>query len=197
MTNETTWSIDQSHSEIAFMVRHLMIAHIKGSFKSFEANIVTTEKDFTTAVIDLSIDASSISTGDAKRDEHLKGEEFFDVKNHKQLNFSSNTIGKADANGNHELWGDLTIKGVTKHVKLSAQFGGMAKDPWGNEKVGFTVSGIIKRSDWGLTWNAAIETGGFMVSEEVTIACEVELTNQGSKAITLEGAEKAAPKTVA
>jgi polyisoprenoid-binding protein YceI len=74
MTNETTWSIDQSHSEIAFMVRHLMIAHIKGSFKSFEANIVTTEKDFTTAVIDLSIDASSISTGDAKRDEHLKGE---------------------------------------------------------------------------------------------------------------------------
>lgn len=179
VTTQTKWSIDQAHCEIAFKVRHLMIAHVKGTFKTFDASIYTTSNDFTTADIDLWIDPSSVSTGDAKRDEHLKSPEFFDVINHKQITFISSTIGKPDKEGNHELWGELTILGVTKNIMLNVQFGGIAHDPWGNEKSGFTVSGKIKRSDWGLVWNATLETGGVMVSDEVNIMCEIELINKG------------------
>ena len=193
MSSETKWSIDLSHSEVSFMIRHLMITHVKGTFKIFDADITTTDKDFTTAVIDFSIEASSISTGNLKRDEHLIGGEFFDVQKHRQIQFRSSTISPADTNGNHELWGELTIKGITKAVKLSAQFGGIAKDPWGNEKAGFTVSGIIKRSDWGLSWNTALETGGFMLSDDVTIACEMELINSSLKA---SGSEPVAKPTL-
>lgn len=186
LTTQTKWSLDQAHSEIAFKIRHLMITNIRGSFKTFDANIYTTDKDFTTAEIDLWIDASSINTGDAKRDEHLKGVDFFDTQNHKQITFTSSTIGKEDKDGNHELWGELTIKGITKNVKLIVQFGGIVTDPWGNEKAGFTLTGKINRSDWELTWNATMETGGVMVSDEINISCEVELTNTGKKELTLE-----------
>lgn len=186
MSNHTKWAIDQSHSEIAFKVKHLMIAHVKGTFKTFDASIYTLEKDFNTAEIDLWIDAASITTGDAKRDEHLKSKDFFDVGNHKQITFTSSTIGKRNAIGNHELWGELTIKGITKNIKLNVEFGGMLKDPWGNEKAGFTLAGTINRSDWGLVWNTAMEAGGIMVSEEVSISCEVELTNVGHKDLTME-----------
>ena len=179
MTNETKWSIDQAHSEIAFKVRHLMIAHVKGSFKTFDASIYTTDKDFTTAEIDLWIDAASINTGDAKRDEHLKSVDFFDVVNHKQITFCSSTMGKKGEDNNQELWGELTIKGITRNVKLTVLFGGIIKDPWGNEKAGFTLSGVINRSEWELSWNTVIETGGYMVSDEVSISCEVELINAG------------------
>ncbi len=186
MSKETKWSIDPSHSEISFKVRHLMIAHVKGSFKSFDASIYTEGTDFTTADIDLWIDAASINTGDSTRDEHLKGPDFFDVANHKQLNFTSSTIGKPDKDGNHELWGELTIKGITKNVKLMVQFGGLVKDPWANEKAGFTLTGTINRTDWGLIWNSTLEAGGIMVSEEVTITCEVELINAGKKDLVMQ-----------
>ena len=185
MKNETKWSIDQSHSEIAFKVRHLMIAHVKGTFKTFDASIYTIAKDFATAEIDLWIDAASIITNDEKRDAHLKSVDFFDVRKHKQITFTSSTMGKADAEGNSELWGELTMIGITKNVKLNVQFGGIIKDPWGNEKVGFTVTGKINRSEWGLVWNATLETGGLMVSDEVSISCEVELRNSGQKDLTM------------
>ena len=186
MENQTKWSIDQAHSEMAFKVQHLMIAYVKGTFKTFDASIYTTDKDFTTAEIDLWIDASSISTGDAKRDEHLRSADFFDVQNHKQITFTSNTIEKSDIDSNHELWGDLTMKGVTKNVKLNVQFGGIVMDPWANEKAGFTVTGIINRSYWGLIWNTNIEAGGLMVSDEVMISCDVELTNVSQKELIME-----------
>ena len=179
VTTQTKWSIDQAHSEIGFRVKHLMIAYVKGTFKTFDASIYTTSKDFTTTEIDLWIDPSSIDTRDTKRDEHLKSADFFDVNNHKQITFNSSTIGKPDTMGNQELWGELTMVGVTKNVKLNVQFGGIIKDPWGNEKAGFTISGIIKRSDWNLVWNATIETGGLLVSDEVKISCEIELINKG------------------
>ena len=190
MKKETRWSIDQSHTEIAFKVRHMMISHVNGTFKTFDASIYTTEKDFTTAEIDIWIDPNSLSTGDDKRDAHLKGPEFLDVAHHKQITFTSDTIGKADANGSHELWGELTIKGVARNIKLDVVFGGLAKDYMGNEKAGFTVTGKINRTDWGLTWNAAIEAGSVMIGEDVTITCDVELTNLGKKDATmvLEGA---------
>jgi polyisoprenoid-binding protein YceI len=179
VSTQTKWSVDQAHSEIGFKVRHLMISNVKGTFKTFDASIYTTLKDFTTAEVDLWIDPSSIDTGDTKRDEHLKSADFFDVIKHKQITFISSTIGKPDAKGNQELWGELTMIGVTKNVRLDVQFGGIIKDPWGNEKAGFTISGKIKRSDWGLVWNTTMETGGLMVSDEVAISCEVELTNKG------------------
>jgi polyisoprenoid-binding protein YceI len=183
---QTKWSLDQAHSEIAFKVKHLMIAHVKGAFKTFDASIYTTEKDFTTAEIDLWIDAASVNTGDAKRDEHLKSSDFLDVENHKQITFTSSTIGKPDQDGNQELWGELTMVGITKNIKLNVQFGGILNDPWGNEKAGFTVTGKINRNDWGLIWNTTLETGGFLVSDEVTISCEVELTNVGKKDLKMQ-----------
>jgi polyisoprenoid-binding protein YceI len=186
MTNEIKWSIDQAHSEISFKIKHLMIANVKGSFKTFDASIYTTAKNFATAEIDLWIDASSITTGDAKRDEHLKNTDFFDVEKHKEITFSSSTIGEPDAQGNHELWGELTMKGITKNIKLNVEFGGMINDPWGKEKAGFTVTGKINRNDWGLSWNSAIETGGLVVSEEVTISCEIELINAGQRKLAIE-----------
>jgi len=186
VTTKTKWSIDQAHSEIDFKLRHLMISNVKGSFKTFDANIYTTLKDFSTAEIDLWIDASSISTGDVNRDEHLKSADFFDVQKHKQITFTSLTIGNPDASGNHELWGELTMVGITKNLKLNAQFGGIINDPWKNEKAGFTITGIIKRSDWGLVWNKALETGGLMVSDEVAISCEIELIRSDPKKLKME-----------
>jgi polyisoprenoid-binding protein YceI len=186
MTNQTKWSIDQTHSAIDFKVKHLMISNVKGAFKLFDASIYTTLKDFTTAEIDLWIDVASVTTGDAKRDEHLRGADFFDVQKHKQITFTSSTIGKSDKDGNRELWGELTMKGITKNIKLNVQFGGIVNDPWGNEKAGFTITGYINRSDWGLSWNNAMETGGFMLSDEVAISCEVELTNSGQKDLKME-----------
>lgn len=186
MKNKIKWSIDKAHTEIAFKVKHLMIANVKGSFKIFEASIYTTEKDFTSAEIDLWIDSSSIATGDEKRDEHLKGTDFFDVKNHKQITFTSRSIGKKGADGIHELWGELTIKGITRNIKLDVEFGGIAKDPNGIEKVGFTLSGKIKRGDWELYWNSTLEAGGLLVSDEIIISCEIELINSGNKDLTIE-----------
>lgn len=155
-----------------------MIAHVKGTFSSFDASIYTVENDFLTADIDLWIDAASISSGDSQRDEHLRSADFLDIVNHKQITFRANTIGKVLPEDNHELWGDLTMKGITKKIKLNAQFGGLAKDTYGNDKAGFTVTGIINRSDWGLVWNSTMDTGGMMVSDEIHINCELELISR-------------------
>jgi polyisoprenoid-binding protein YceI len=183
---KTKWSIDQDHSEIGFKVKHLMISNVKGGFKKFDASIYTSGKDFTTAEIDLWIDASSITTNNEKRDEHLVSPDFFDVKKHRQITFTSSTIGEPDHEGNHELWGELTMIGVTKIIKLNLQFGGIVHDPWGNEKAGFTVTGKISRNDWGLVWNTTMETAGLMVSEDVAILCEIELINIGQVDLTME-----------
>lgn len=180
------WTLDLAHSHIEFKVRHLMISNVKGTFKTFDASIHTFEQDFTTAEINLTIDASSIDTRDAKRDEYLKSADFFDVENHKQITFVSGTIDHADVYGDQEVWGNITIKGISKNIELNVRFGGIITDPWGNEKAGFTVTGVINRSDFGLVWNTTLETGGIMVSEEVSISCEIELTNAGKKLMLAE-----------
>lgn len=163
-----------------------MVAHVKGSFKTFEGSIYTTGKNFETAVVDLWIDVSSITTGDEKRDAHLIGSDFFDVQKHAQISFTSSMIGAANAAGKRELWGALTMKGITKNIQLEVVFGGIQQDPWGNEKAGFEVSGKINRSEWGLVWNTILETGGVMLSEEVTISADIELLNLGAKEMTME-----------
>ena len=175
---KTKWGIDLAHSEVTFKIKHLMITNVSGSFEEFGASIYTTGEDFMTAEIDFWLNPASIKTGDEKRDGHLKSADFFDVENHKQITFTGNTYEKVDNDGSYKLYGDLTIKGVTKQVKLDVEFGGVMKDPWGNEKAGFSINGKINRKDWGLNWNATLETGGVLVSDEVRISCEVQLVKQ-------------------
>jgi polyisoprenoid-binding protein YceI len=175
---KTKWGIDPTHSEIAFKVKHLMISNVKGVFKEFDASIYTTGEDFMTSEIDFWLNPATIDTGVPDRDAHLKSADFFDVENFKQISFVGNTYEAVDNDGSYTLYGDLTIKGITKQIKLDVEFGGVMKDPWGNEKAGFTLNGKINRKDWGLVWNATLETGGVLVSDEVRISCEVELVKQ-------------------
>ncbi len=175
---KTKWGIDSAHSEIGFKVKHLMFTNVRGSFKEFDASIYTTGEDFMSAEVDFWINPASINTRDEKRDAHLRSADFFDVENFKEINFTGNTYEKVDKEGHYKLYGDLTIKGIKKQIKLDVEFGGVVKDPWGNHKAVFNVNGKINRKDWGLTWNAALETGGVLVSEDVWISCEVQLTKQ-------------------
>jgi polyisoprenoid-binding protein YceI len=163
-----------------------MIAHIRGSFKQFDASIYITNNDFTTAEIDFWIGAASIDTGNAERDEHLRGADFFDVVKFPQISFVSGTIGKQNEKGIHELWGELTIKGISKTVKLDVEFGGVVKDAQGNDKSGFLVEGKINRTDWGIIFNMPMEIGGVMVGEEVFISCEIELVSDNREELKIE-----------
>ncbi|MBK7711191.1 MAG: YceI family protein [Bacteroidales bacterium] len=178
-TEKTKWALDPSHSEIAFKVKHLMITNVKGVFKDFSASVTTTGGDFTTSEIEFSLNPASVDTGAVDRDNHLRSADFFDVEKYGRLSFSGKKAEKADNDGNYILHGDLTIKDVTKPVKLNVEFAGVAKDPWGNEKAGYTITGKIHRKDFGLNWNAALEAGGVLVSEDVTISCDVQLVKQG------------------
>ena len=186
METKTKWVIDPVHTEIAFKVKHLMITNVKGVFKEFEASIYTTGDDFMTAEVDFWMNPASVDTGSADRDTHLKSADFFDVENHKEITFTGNTYEKVDNDGSYELYGDLTIKGITKRIKLDVEFGGVIKDPWGNEKAGFSINGKINRKDWGLNWNAALEAGGLLVSDEVRISCEVQLLKSNEEPVSTE-----------
>ena len=175
---KTKWAIDPAHSEIKFKVKHLMIANVSGTFKEYESSIYTTSEDFMTSEIDFWINPASIYTGDEKRDEHLRSVDFFDVENFKEINFTGNTYEQVDADGHYFLYGDLTIKGITRQIKLHVTFKGVKKDPWGNDKAIFTIKGKINRKDFGLNWNFALETGGVLLSEEIKIRCEIQLAKQ-------------------
>jgi polyisoprenoid-binding protein YceI len=172
------WIIDPVHSEISFKVKHLMITNVKGVFKEFDASIYTTGEDFMTSEIDFWMNPASVDTGDPKRDGHLRSPDFFDVENFKQISFTGNTYEKVDNDGSFTVYGDLTIKGIKKQIKLNVEFGGVMKDPWGNEKAGFSLNATIHRKDWGLNWNTALEAGGVLLSDDVIISCEVQLVKQ-------------------
>lgn len=172
---KTKWVLDPTHSELAFKVKHLMITNVKGEFRKFTAEI--DGEDFTKSKIHATIDAASIFTNDDNRDAHLKSADFFDVEIHKEISFEGTSFTKID-DENYHLNGMLTIKGISKEVKLDVEFGGINKDPWGNEKAGFSISGKISRKDWELNWNAALETGGVLVSDEVKISGEVQFVKK-------------------
>ncbi|CAM3846494.1 YceI family protein [Cohnella lubricantis] len=170
---KSNWAVDVSHSAIDFSVKHMMIAKVKGSFHSFEAQIAADPEDLTTADIAVQIDLSSIDTRNGDRDGHLKSADFFDVENHPKLLFTATKIvSKGD--GEYAVTGDVTLHGVTRPETFDVSFEGIGKDPWGNEKVGFSATGSIKRSDYGLTYNAALETGGVLIGDEVKISIEIE-----------------------
>ncbi|MGZ3883846.1 MAG: YceI family protein [Bacteroidia bacterium] len=186
--SKTKWTLDPAHSIIDFRVKHLMIAHVKGSFKKFEAVVYTDGHNFKTAEIDFSCEPASVDTHDPQRDKHLQSAEFFDADKFSKISFKGKTAKKGSDDSLYELIGDLTIKGISKPVRLDAEFGGLMKDPWGNEKAGFTITGKVNRKDWGLAWNAPLETGGVLVGEEVKIMCEVELMK--AKAMEAKKAEE-------
>lgn len=166
-----------------------MMAYVKGIFKVFDANIYIVGNNLLSAEVDLWIDAASIFTGDEKRDEHLKGANFLDVSKYKQITFSSSTIARTETDGNHELWGELRIRGITKNIKLDIHFGKITTAPNGYDSVNLSVSGTISRRDWDLNWNEAIETGGFLVGNEVEISCEIGLEKVTQKKLELSSLE--------
>ena len=174
---KTKWNLDPSHSELGFKVRHMMITNVSGTFRKFDAKVETNGDDFTSATIDFTADADSITTGNEDRDKHLKSADFFDAARFPELKFASTKLEKKD-DENYVLHGDLTITGVTRPVKVDVEFGGTGKDPWGNERAGFTLTGKISRTDFNLNWNAALETGGVLVGEDVKIVAEIELVRQ-------------------
>ena len=163
----TKWNLDTTHSEITFKVRHMMISNVKGAFNTFTAEVEAEDDTSKNAKVSATIQTDSIDTNNADRDTHLKSADFFNVEQNPTITFESDSL--AD-----DVTGHLTINGVTKPVQLEVEFGGINQDPWGNTKAGFTFEGKIKRSDFGLNWNAALETGGVLVSDEVKIAGELQ-----------------------
>jgi len=183
MKNFTKWSIDCSNSKISFNVRHMLIAHVKGIFKIFNANIYTENTDFRTATIELYIDADSIKTDNEKRDNHLKSDDFFDVNNHKQIQFTSNSIKKTKLKGVFELHGMLSIKGFPQAIVLNVEFKDIVIDSFGNERAIFVVTGNINIIAWGLGWDKPLLSLGIVSSEDVNISCEIELINETQKGL--------------
>ena len=163
----TKWNLDQSHSEITFKVRHMMISNVKGEFKDFNVELESEDENFQNVSAVAEIKTDSISTNNTDRDNHLKSEDFFNAASNPTITFKANQL-------NNEVTGDLTIGGITKPIQLDVDFGGIGVDPWGNTKAGFSFEGEIKRSEFGLNWNAALEAGGVMVSDDVKIAGELQ-----------------------
>jgi len=172
---KTKWTTDPAHSELLFWAKHLMITRVKGEFRKFSA--VVDGEDFTKAPIQVRIDASSIYTNNEDRDTHLKSADFFDVKNHPELTFEGTSVTKID-DTHYRLTGLLTIRGKSNEVTLDVEYGGMMKDPYGNEKAGFSLNGTINRKDWGLNWNTVLEAGGMLVSDEIVISGELQFIKQ-------------------
>ena len=173
----TKWVIDPMHSEVQFKVKHLVISTVSGFFKSFEGELITDGDDFENAEIDFSLDINSIDTNQSQRDEHLKSAEFFDAEKYPKISFKSTSLTKTD-DEEYELTGDLTIKDVTKPVKLNAEFGGSTADFYGNTKAGFEISGKINRKEFGLTWDGVTEAGSIVVGEDIKLLINVQFAKQ-------------------
>ncbi|GFE57973.1 YceI family protein [Geobacter sp. AOG1] len=171
----STWNIDTDHSNVGFKVRHLMVSNVKGSFDKYTGTVELNDKDITKSKVNVTIDTTSVNTNVQKRDEHLRSSDFFDVAKYPTMTFVSQkiaTVGKDKL----KVTGDLTLHGVTRQVVLNVDgLSKESKDPWGNIRRGATASTTINRKDFGLVWNAALETGGVAVGEEVTITLEIEM----------------------
>lgn len=172
-----TWNLDTSHSEVTFAVRHMMISTVRGKFNKFSGTIDFNEADPAKSTVDASIETASIDTRDEKRDGHLKSGDFFDVEKFPALTFKSTRVEKVSDNSGR-VYGDLTIRDVTRPVVLDVEYAGQARSPWGTTSAGFSATTKINRKDFGLTWNVALETGGVLVGEDISIAIEAELVKQ-------------------
>jgi polyisoprenoid-binding protein YceI len=170
----TTWKIDPAHTSVEFSVRHLMITTVKGRFAEFSGTAKTDAADPAKGDVEITINAASIDTREPQRDAHLRSADFFETEKYPTITFRSARIENVKGD-QFTLLGDLTMHGVTREVALEVTSQGHAKDPWGGERAGFTATGKVKRSDFGLTWNQALETGGVVVGDDVKISLDVEL----------------------
>ncbi len=171
------WTLDPTHSEIQFKVRHLMISNVTGSFPKFDVQVETQDLDFMTAKIRFTAETAVVTTNNKQRDEHLRSADFFDAAKYPTLSFVATKYEKVD-NDSYELYGDLTIRDVTKKIKLDVEFGGVITDPWGNTRAGFTINGKVNRKEFGLMWNAVTEAGGLVAGDDARIHGEVEFIKQ-------------------
>jgi polyisoprenoid-binding protein YceI len=179
-SGSTTYAIDTQHTQIQFRVRHLGISTVTGHFAAFGGNLVFDPNAMEDGSVDVAIEAASIDTAVEARDEHLRSADFFDVAEHPEMTFKSSAVEMTD--DGLKVNGDLTIRGVTRPVVLDAEFNGSAVDPWGNSRVGFSARTKISRQDFGLTWNKALEAGGFVVGDEVSIILDIEAIEQKAEA---------------
>lgn len=168
------WTIDTMHSEVLFKVKHLVISTVTGSFKSFTGGASFRDGNLEGAEINFSIDVNSVDTNQSQRDGHLKSGDFFDAENYPTIDFQSTSFTQKD-DENYTLKGDLTIKGVTRQVEINAEYGGTEKDAYGNQKIGFEVTGTINRKEFGLTYNAITETGGLAIGENIKLIANIQL----------------------
>lgn len=171
------WHIDPSHSAIFFTARHMMVAKVRGRFEQYNGTIAFDADEPTITTVRVEIDAASLNTEDEQRDNHLRSADFLDVTNYPVLTFESKRVERKDKT-HGRLIGDLTIRGMTREVALDVEYHGQYQDPWGGLRAGFSGSTTINRKDWGLTWNVALEAGGFLVSDKVGIEIELELVRQ-------------------
>ncbi|HSZ85157.1 MAG TPA: YceI family protein [Puia sp.] len=172
------WVMDPTHSEVTFKLRHMVISNVSGSFTKFNVDAETEDEDFTTAKVNFTADVDSVTTGNEQRDGHLKTDDFFNAAQYPQIKFTATKYENVDNDGSYELYGDLTIRDVTKKVKFDVEFGGVIKDPWGNTRAGFSVNGKINRKEFGLKWHAVTEAGGLVAGDDVNIHCNFELIKQ-------------------
>lgn len=172
-----SWMIDPAHAEINFSARHMMLMNVRGRFESFSGEVDFDEHNLENSRVKVQIDAASLNTRESKRDDHLRSADFLDVENYPHITFVSKRV-ELTGKRTGRLIGDLTIRDVTREVALDTEFLGQAKSPWGSTSAGFRAKTKINRQDWGLTWNVALETGGWLVGEEITIEIEVELIKQ-------------------
>jgi polyisoprenoid-binding protein YceI len=167
------WNIDAVHSGINFSIRHMVVSKVRGRFAKYTGTVSIDDADLTRSVVEATIDASSIDTGTPQRDAHLRSPDFFDVEKFPELRFRSNRIEKLE-DARYRVIGELTIRDVTREVSLDVEYGGRAKDPWGNERIGFVAHAALDRKDFGLQWNQALEAGGVLVGDRVDIELEVQ-----------------------
>jgi polyisoprenoid-binding protein YceI len=167
------WQIDASHSHVGFSVKHMMIATVRGTFEKYSGTLELNTDDLTQSKIEGEIEVTSINTREENRDQHLRSGDFFDAENHPKILFKSTKIEHVEGN-EYKVTGDITIRGVTKPIVLDAEFAGVHKDPWGGTRTGFTVTGSLNRKDFGVNFNAALETGGVLVGDKVKLELEVE-----------------------
>ncbi|MDD2541225.1 MAG: YceI family protein [Desulfuromonadaceae bacterium] len=177
----TSWNIDPDHSNVAFRVKHLMVSNVRGNFEKFAGNVEINDKDITKSKVKVTIDTNSISTNVQKRDEHLRSADFFDVANYPTMTFISKKMVKSGSSA-LKVTGDLTIHGITKEVVLNVEpLSKESKDPWGNIRRGTSAETRINRKDFGLVWNKAVETGGVLVGDEITISLDIEMIKAQGK----------------
>ncbi|MFZ6027718.1 MAG: YceI family protein [Chloroflexota bacterium] len=172
-----SWNLDPAHTEITFSVRHMMVSNVRGRFERFEADVNANEEHPEQSHISVQIDAGSIDTREAQRDAHLRSADFLDAENFPHITFRSTRIEPlSDHHG--KMYGDLTIRDVTRPVVLDVDYNGQYQNPWGMMVAGFSAVTSISRREWGLTWNVALEAGGWLVGDEIKISIEVELNKQ-------------------